>query len=153
VEARPDPGASLNPLLPCQHVNVSPSQKSCPSPQPGTVALLGNKGTEAAREACSCGSGRTKLSSSSQLFFQAYYFVCSRLWRDVSSRCTAHPGKQPSGQECNERSSSLRSPCRSKPRRCTVFASTAVFAEDVPLKHADKILMIGAISLAVKNSK
>ena len=40
VEARPDPGASLNPLLPCQHVNVSPSQKSCPSPQPGTVASL-----------------------------------------------------------------------------------------------------------------
>lgn len=68
------PGASLNPVLPCQHVNISPCQKTCLSPQIGTVAsprCLGTRGLEL-HEACSCGSRRTKLSSSSQLFFQAY---------------------------------------------------------------------------------
>lgn len=38
----------------------------------GFTVLLGDQGTEAAHEVCSCGSRRTKLSSPSQLFFQAY---------------------------------------------------------------------------------
>lgn len=36
------------------------------------------------------------------------------------------------------------SPCCRKPLRGTVFTFAAVFAEDVPLEHTDKILMIGS---------
>ena len=75
AEARPDPGTLLNPLLPRQHVNLLPSQKTCLSPQIGTVAslcFLGTRGLKLHMRHAAVGAGEQNYPHHLYYFFQAY---------------------------------------------------------------------------------